>query len=59
MLNEFVWNVIFFIADCPCDSYNCDQIRGSNTSFLILYSFDDYAYDQHVLHPDGSKYLIL
>jgi len=42
-------------SDCPCESYNCNAIEGTNTSILILYSYTNYAYDQHVLSPDGSS----
>lgn len=49
-------NKNFFSADCPCESYNCDAIENSETSVLILYSSTNFAYDQHVLDRDGSKY---
>ena len=48
-----------FLADCPCENYDCDAIQGANTSILILYSYNNYAFDQHVLSPDGSKLLTL
>jgi len=40
-------------SDCPCESYDCDAIENSETSVLILYSYD-FASDQHVLDRDGS-----
>ena len=51
--------LFFVLADCPCESYNCDRIQGSNTSILILYSNTGYTKDQHILNPDGSKFLVL
>ena len=50
--------LFFVLADCPCESYNCDRIQGSNTSVLILYSNTGYTKDQHILNPDGSKCLV-
>ena len=48
-----------FSADCPCESYDCGAIENSETSVLILYSNTNFAFDQHVLDRDGSKYEIL
>ena len=48
-----------FSADCPCESYNCENIENSETSVLILYSSTNFAYDQYVLNSDGSKLKIL
>ena len=53
ILNELFLNLTS--ADCPCEHYNCDAIQGSNTSILVLYSYDNYAFHQHVLSPDGSN----
>ena len=48
----------FFQDDCPCENYDCDLIKRTNTSILILYSYLNYDKDQYVLNHDGSKLLI-
>ena len=57
--NKFIVNVLNILsADCPCESYNCENIENSETSVLILYSDTNFAKDQYVLNRDGSKFNI-
>ena len=60
-LLAFYWklkSLTFFQDDCPCENYDCDSIKRTNTSILILYSEFNYYKDQYILNNDGSKLLI-